>query len=78
MMRAKLQVRSVERFQNAENVKMSPVFGNKPFGPNGESEDNTFARYTPSGDVSLTITNPDLQGKLNPGDTFYVYFRKAE
>ncbi|HEY4133495.1 MAG TPA: hypothetical protein VGM50_22945 [Gemmatimonadaceae bacterium] len=62
MMRAKLQVRSVEKHATCEVLKMSPVCSSG-FGPNGESEDNTYARYT---------------GKFNPGDAYYVNFTKAE
>jgi hypothetical protein len=79
MMRAKMQVRSVERVgETQENLSMAPVTGDTPFGANGESEDNTFARYTPSGALSLTITNPELIGKFAEGDKFYLDFTKAE
>jgi len=78
MMRAKVVVRSVESFTNADSIKMQPVSGKDPYGPNGESEDNTFARYTPSGDIQLSITNPELVGKIKAGDTFYVDFTKVE
>jgi hypothetical protein len=56
------------------DVVMNPVCGGKPFGPNGESEDNTFARFSPSGEIKLTITNPDLVKFIKPGQTFYVDF----
>jgi hypothetical protein len=75
MMRAKMTVESIKDFgNNRQEVVMHPVCGNKPFGPNGESEDNTFARYSPSGELKLTITNPDLFGKIKPGQTFYLDF----
>lgn len=77
MMRAKMVVQSVERFTTMERLKFSPVCS-KGFGPNGESEDNTYARYTPAGSVSLDVTNPDLLGKLQPGQAFYVDFTPAE
>ena len=79
VMRAKMQVSEVTNFgNNVQKVKMQPVCGNKPFGPKGESEDNTFARYSPSGSLELTITNPDLFGKIQPGQKFYVDFSSAE
>jgi hypothetical protein len=77
MMRAKVQVRSVESHGTVDVIKMVPVCGSEAFGPNGESEDNTFARYTPSGAIELSITNPNLLGKFAPGDTFYVDFTPA-
>jgi len=79
-MRAKMQVQSVTPLDTTgqcQTVTMAPVCGNKPFGPNGESEDNTFARYSPSGSLSLTINNPDLAGKLTVGQKFYVDFTEA-
>lgn len=56
---------------------MAPVCGGKPFGPNGESEDNSFARWTPSGELKLDVTNPDLLGRFKPGQKFYVDFTEA-
>lgn len=77
-MRAKMQVHEViTPFDGAERVKMGAVTGTAAFGPQGESEDNTYARYTPSGSIDLTITNPNLIGKFRPGQTFYVDFSEA-
>lgn len=76
MMRAKMQVRSVEKFQHGESLKMAPVSGK--FDEQGDSEDNTFARYTPSGELQLSITNPALFDQFKPGDTFYLDFTKVE
>jgi len=78
MMRAKLVVRSVDGYGTYQAVRFSAVTGDKPFGPEGESEDNTFARYTPSAELSMSITNPNLIGKIRIGDTFYVDFTKVE
>lgn len=78
-MRAKLEVKSVTKpWEGAEEVVMQPVCGTTPFGPNGESEDNSFARWTPTGNVTLTITNPDLHGKFQAGQKFYADFTPAE
>lgn len=84
MMRAKMQVSAAKRLVGtdgnvmAEELLLYPVCGKAPFGPNGESEDNTFARFTPSGSLSLTVSNPDLFGKFKPGQKFYVDFTLAE
>jgi len=51
MMRAKLSITSVEVGQGWEKVNMMPVSGKAAYGPEGQSEDNTYARYTPSGSV---------------------------
>lgn len=76
-MRAKMRVSSVENFGASEKLNFSCVT-TKPFGPEGESEDNTFARYTPSGGANVHVTNPALVGQYKAGDTFYVDFTPAE
>ena len=80
MMRAKFRVLGVESFgepKSFETVTMQPVTGRDPFGPNGESDDNTFSRWTPSGSLTLTITNPDLFDKFRLGQKFYSDFTEA-
>lgn len=73
-----MQVQQVTNFgSQVQEVKMHPVCGNKPFGPNGESEDNSFSRWSPSGELTLRITNPDLFGKIEPGQKFYLDFTLA-
>lgn len=76
MMRAKLMVIGVEKGEGVETVRFSPVCGT--FDPNGKSEDNTYARWTPSGSVSLGITNPELHGKFEYGQKYYADFTAAE
>lgn len=85
VMRAKMQVFTVQPNhdlytgqQTSERLVLNPVCGNSTFGPNGESEDNTFARYSPSGVLRLEVTNPNLWGKLKAGDKYYVDFTKAD
>jgi hypothetical protein len=75
-MRAKMYVTRVTRFQGGEQLELSCV-SSKGYGPEGESEDNTFARYSPFGEMKLTISNPNLVGQFNPGDTFYLDFTFA-
>jgi hypothetical protein len=85
VMRAKMFVERVESygypegktFKQVDKVTMKAVCSDG-FGPNGESEDNTFARFTPQGETTLTITNPDLTGKIKPGQRFYLDFTPAE
>lgn len=83
-MKAKFQLGSVTQNigsdGNVQSVQISgfPVTGDKPFGPKGESEDNTYARYSPSGELKLTITNPELFGQFKLGQKFYLNFTEAE
>ena len=76
-MRAKFQVQSVSGQTAQEVVTMSAVCSNAPFGPNGESDDSTYARYTPSGSLSITINNPALVGIFKVGQKFYLDFTEA-
>jgi hypothetical protein len=77
-MRAKVAIRNVERpYAGCETITFNPVTGNEQFGPNGESENNTYARYTPSGEIKLSITNPSLHNLFQPGQEFYVDFTPA-
>jgi hypothetical protein len=56
---------------------MFSAVSDAPFGAEGESEDNTFARYTPSGSLCLTITNPNLIGQFRNGQKFYLDFTES-
>ena len=60
-----------------EEIAFNTVCGKKPYGPNGENEDNTFALFTPSGNLTLNINNPALLGKLKPGQRYYLDFTEA-
>lgn len=49
-----------------------------PFDQEGNSEDSSFARYTPSGELAITITNPNLIGGFAAGEKYYLDFTKAD
>jgi hypothetical protein len=66
-------VDNVKAYPSQETLVMSPVCP-KNFGPNGEDEDNDFHRYSPSGSLELTITNPHLLGRFKPGQKYYIDF----
>ena len=70
-MRAKMQVQSVTRVIGGytEQVEMSAVYGGST-----NDKDNSFAKTTPSGKITLQIANKELHGVYQPGDTFYVDF----
>lgn len=76
-MKAKLKVVEVLRKEGYETLKMSPVCKSS-YAASGTDEDNTYAMFTPSGSLELNVTNPDLLGKFNPGDVYYVNFTKVE
>lgn len=43
----------------------------------GSDENNTYAKWSPSGRFELTITNPSLSNTIKEGDVFYVDFTPA-
>ena len=73
-MRAKFRIESVLRHDASELLKMYAVCKKGTYPADGADEDNTFARFSPHGELTLTVANPDLIGKFNPGDKFYVDF----
>ncbi len=57
------------------DVKLAPCYGAYP---GGDSEENkSFAKYTPSGEITLGITNPDAIGFFELGKAYYIDFTPA-
>jgi hypothetical protein len=53
-----------------ETVELIPVYG--------DSEENkSFSKYTPSGKLTLTITNENLFGFYQPGKQYYLDVQPA-
>lgn len=50
----------------------------KTYPTDGSDEDNTYAKFSPAGELTLTIANPALLGKIEPGTKFYLDFIKVE
>lgn len=76
-MRAKLQIATITRNTGSEQLKFHAVCP-PSFDKDGLHEDSTFSKFSPSADLNITITNPALLGKFNPGDKFYVDFTQAD
>ncbi len=75
-MRAKVNLNHIQHGHGCETLTFNPVC--KDFDKDGLSEDNTFAKYSPSGQFILTVANPALLGKFKVGETYYVDFTKVE
>jgi hypothetical protein len=80
VMRAKMRVASVVTFEHSEQetIKFVAVCKDSGYPPDGSDEDNTFARWTPSGELTLAITNPALRRRFKEGDKFYLDFTAAK
>ncbi len=83
-MRAKFQINSVahnissDGKKGSETLSMNPVCKTGGYPEDGLDEDNTFAKWSPSGSLGLTITNPALWDQFKPGQKFYLDFTPAE
>ncbi|QOZ29786.1 hypothetical protein XH93_18175 [Bradyrhizobium sp. CCBAU 51753] len=73
-MRAKMQVNKVERFAGQDRITCNAVARSTPYPADGSDEDNTYAKFSPAGELSLTIANPALLGMIEPGQKFYLDF----
>ena len=84
-MRAKFVVSGVQEHFNdeaktiksGETLTMFPVAKSGPYPEDGSDEDNTFARWSPSGSLTLFIANPNLWGKYTAGSKHYLDFTQA-
>lgn len=85
VMRAKMQIKSVNRTNQGNDgdtyrsigVRLSAVCKSDGYPPDGSDENNSYARWTPTADLSMAISNPALFDKLTEGKTFYVDFTEA-
>ena len=80
-MRAKLKVVSVEdtmlgNDKTGENLAFMAVHKDS-YDETGLDRNNTFARFTPSADLKMSVTNPALFDKFAVGDEVYVDFTKV-
>ena len=58
--KAKMKVVSVLQFEGGETVQLQAVYG--------DSEENkTWSKWTPSGSLQLSVTNPAVFGEFVPG-----------
>lgn len=70
--RAKFRVHSVSQ-ENAESqsVRLHPVY-------TGSDENKSFSKFTPSGELQMSITNPAAQGFFVNGREYYLDITPAD
>ena len=81
-MRAKMRVVSAISEGQGENksgemLSFSAVGKKGAYGEDGLDENNTYAKFTPSGSADLYVTNPALFDQFTVDDEHYVDFTKA-
>lgn len=70
--RAKMYVSEVKRCAGSdgettqEEIRLSVVYGKEG------TANNQWSKYTPSGSLTMTISNPSAFGRLLPGKYFFV------
>jgi len=76
--RAKMKVMAITPFHSSDpngvcaEVRLMPVVND------GNAENATWSKYTPSGDVRLTITNPAAIDAFELGKSYFVDFTPAD
>ena len=78
-MRAKMQVTRVEKSEQSQNetLHFTAVAKSGMYPEDGSDDDNTYAKWSPSGVLMLQVANPALWGKFKPGAKFYLDFTPA-
>ena len=69
--RCKFKCMTVTKHEGVEIVKMSAVCG-KWDDKTGIGDDNTYAKYSPSGEFEITIANEAVFGFFKPGKKYYM------
>lgn len=77
--RAKFFVKSIRQLGTpgsdpVAEIEMSPVFGS--YGDGAANE--TWSKYTPSGELKMVITNPAAIDAFEIGKAYYLDFTQAE
>lgn len=73
-MRAKLRLSDIQTFGTTEQLTFNAVCKSEGYPADGSDENNTFAKWTPSAELKMTVTNPALVGVYKVGQEFYVDF----
>jgi hypothetical protein len=77
-MRAKLRITQVKKDSEAQETLVFRAVGRPDSYPeNGYDENNTFAKFTPSAELTMVIANPNLLNMFHDGEEFYVDFHRA-
>lgn len=73
-MRAKLKLNNIQKFEGSEVLTFNAVCKSEGYPADGTDENNTFAKWTPSAELKMCVTNPALLGVYEVGQEFYVDF----
>jgi hypothetical protein len=65
------------QFEGQETLYFRAVSRSDRYPEDGSDENNTYARFSPMGELQLTVANPNLLGKFAHGEEYYLDFTKA-
>jgi hypothetical protein len=71
-MRAKFECDRVTRKGNIEEAHLRAVYGGS-----SNKEDNEFSEATPTGELTISISNEKARGFLKEGTQYYLDFTEA-
>lgn len=82
-MRAKMRITAITPYPTVgtptqETLQFHAVAKDGPYPSDGSDEDNSYAKFSPAGSLSLSVANPSLIGKFAVGEKFYLDFTKAD
>ena len=77
-MRAKMLILNVEKIgATMEKLTFTAVAKSTAYPADGSDEDSTYAKFSPSGSLSLTVANPKLLSRFKQGEKYYLDFERA-
>jgi hypothetical protein len=83
-MRAKMRLANIQTYNDAdgnpiqENLRFSAVCKSGAYPADGSDEDNTFSKFTPNAELTMTVQNPALIGTMQAGEKYYVDFTRTD
>lgn len=72
MIRAKFSCGKIDKYPENATEQFETVILNAVYSSDPESENYSWSKWTPSGMLNLTITNPDAQGKFEVGKEYFI------
>lgn len=72
MVRAKFKCESVCFYEDSGEVVLKPVYDSDP-----ESENGKFYKYTPAGEINLSIVSKETVDMFEAGKEYYIDFKEV-
>lgn len=68
--RAKFTCTKAVKTEYGTELSMWALYSDNP-------EDNTYSKYTPSGQITMIVDNPSAEEFFKPGEKYYLDFTKV-